>query len=62
VSKCNKNPGHCNMKKSKTRLPTDVCVDEENIEESIWRKNEKTGNVIWMSSVQHSRQRFLQNR
>ena len=50
------------MKKSKTRLPTDVCVDEENIQESIWRKNEKTGNVIWMSSVQHSRQRFLQNR
>jgi len=48
--------------KEQTRSPTDVCVDEEIIQESTWRKNAKTRNVIWMSSVQHTRQRLLQNR
>ena len=62
-AKAIKVPGDCNIYfEEQTRSPNDVCVIEENIRESTWRKNEKIGNVIQMSPVQHTRQRSRQQR
>jgi len=56
-------PGDFNIYFEKqTRLPNDVCVNEENVQESTWRKNEKIEKVIWMSPVQHTSQRSRQQR
>ena len=62
-AKAIKVPGDCNIYfEEQTRSPNDVCVNEENVRESTWRKNVKIGNVIQMSPVQHTRQRSQQQR
>ena len=62
-AKAIKVPGDCNIYfEEQTRSPNDVWLNEENIRESTWRKNEKTGNVIRMSPVQRTRQRSRQQR